>query len=727
MITAAAVIVPTAIFAWGPDRPTYTIENPADHITFNSITNNPNIGDERNFVGIREVGSTNVWYDTMNVQPGKEYYVRMYVHNNAASSLNLVATNVRAQFILPTNTAKSIEVNGILTADNATPNKIWDQATFISGQDFNLAYVSGSLKYENNVFGSAGTALPESIFTSTGALLGYDKLDGRIPGCFQYAGYVTFIVKPQFAAQPDMEIAKTVRKSNTKEWNKSVKVNPGDTVDYQIYFKNTGQVRMNNVMVKDTLPAGVTYVAGSTYVVNSSNPGGIQVGDGITTTGINIGEYAPGANAYIKFTARVAGNDNLPECGSNTLRNTVRVEGDYGYKDDTADVTVDKTCVSKKPSYDLGKKVDKSTAKPGETIKYTLTFKNTGEIDLTNIVIKDQLPSGINWTNVDINVTNGSGISDKDKLFTTGVKVAQVNVGGTVVIKITAKVANDAVEAKECGENKKTFVNKSSAVTNEKQTEDRTDNNEASTVVTVNKDCTYSYDLIKTGPKTAKPGETVTYTLTFKNTGNQALTNVVVKDMLPSGVTYIAGSTTVDGAKTADGVTTSNGLNIGTVAAGKTVVIKFQAKMPGKDALACGDNKFVNKSSAVTKEKQTEDRTDNNEATTNVNKDCPPVKEKCKVPGKEHLDKDDPACKPDEKPKCDIPGKEHLDKNDPNCVIVTNVTPPPAEPPSKGYTPEYIVATGPVQTIAGIIAAGALTFGGVAYLRSRRALKNSML
>src|SRR5664280_2316069 len=62
-IVAAVVIVPSALFAWGPIRDTFTMEHPADHITFNSITNNPNIGDERNFVGIRESGTANQWSD----------------------------------------------------------------------------------------------------------------------------------------------------------------------------------------------------------------------------------------------------------------------------------------------------------------------------------------------------------------------------------------------------------------------------------------------------------------------------------------------------------------------------------------------------------------------------------------------------------------------------------------------------------------------------------------
>ena len=345
---AAAVIVPAVLFAWGPERQTYTVEKPADHVTFNSITNNPSIGDERNFVGIREAGTNNLWTDNMAVQNGKEYTVRMYVHNNAAENLNLVAENVTAKFNLPTNTAKSIQVNGFLSASNATPREVYDHATFNSTQDFNLAYQSGSLKFENNVFGPNGIALPESIFTSTGAKLGYDKLDGKIPGCFKYDGYVTFKVKAQVAETANFTVDKQVRKAGTTGWNKSIDAKAGDKLEYLVTYKNVGQAPQDGVTMKDTLPAGITYNPGTTHVANTTNPNGLKVSDNIVAaSGLNIGNYAAGANAYVKFEATVAANDKLPACGANTLTNKVRAETQYGWKESTADVKVNKTCVEK--------------------------------------------------------------------------------------------------------------------------------------------------------------------------------------------------------------------------------------------------------------------------------------------------------------------------------------------------------------------------------------------
>ena len=353
----AAVVAPVAVMAWGPARPSFTIEKPADYITFNSITNNPVIGgDEKDFVGIREVGSNANWTNNMKVQNGKEYYVRIYVHNNAASNLNLVAENVVAKLNVPTTTAKTVTVQGQVSASNAKPNTVWDEATFSSDNDFNLAYVAGSALFENNGMGT--TKLPDSIVNNTGATLGYSKLDGKIPGCFQYAGYVTVKVKAQ-VNQPqektDIDLAKTVRNKTNgeKTWTETVSAKGGDTVQFQIHAKNTGSAGIQNLVIRDILPKGLNYVAGSTKLYNTSNPKGLKVSDNVTqNSGINIGSYQPNGDAYVRFDATVSAENSLPVCGENTLTNIAQASDQKIVKNDTASVKVTKKCETpKNPVY----------------------------------------------------------------------------------------------------------------------------------------------------------------------------------------------------------------------------------------------------------------------------------------------------------------------------------------------------------------------------------------
>lgn len=336
----AAIIIPAALSAWGPSRDTYTIDEPAKDVVFNSITDNPNYGDERNFVTIKPVENKNdeKWTDELKVTNGAEYYVRMYVHNNAAANLNLVAHDVTAKFNIPDYNAKRIQIDGYLSASNAQPEQVWDQAVFTSDNLFNISYVSGSAKYTNNA-NTSGFTLSNKIAT-TGTELGYESLDGDIPGCMQYTGIVTFKVKATSVA-PTLE--KTVRISGAtdKTFKETVAVNPGDKVDYQIHFKNTTGETASNVVIKDVLPAGITYVSGTSYLLNSA--GTKQIADGVTAGGAIIGSYDEDGDAYIKFTAVVAANNALATCGTNTLVNTASATTEIATATDTATVTVTKT------------------------------------------------------------------------------------------------------------------------------------------------------------------------------------------------------------------------------------------------------------------------------------------------------------------------------------------------------------------------------------------------
>ena len=345
-IAATIVGISGTALAYGPARPTYTIEKPASHITFNSITNNGAHGDERNFVQAKDATITTDggWKDDLTVEPGKEYLIRMYVHNNASANLNLVAQNTRVMANVPTTTGNSVQIDGFVSANNANPQKVWDDVVLRSDKKFNIAYVQGSARYYNNVNPSTGFQLADSIVTNAGAQVGYRAMDGNVPGCYEYSGIATFKVKIQGEASPNFTVKKDVRLHGTSAWAKNITAKPGEKVDYRIGYDNTGQTQQNNVVIKDQLPAGVSYVAGSTTVKNASNPNSTKVNDTITTTqGLNIGNYAPRSNAFAYFTATLPNGDKL-RCGQNVFNNIATVQTENGGKSDNAAVTVNVEC-----------------------------------------------------------------------------------------------------------------------------------------------------------------------------------------------------------------------------------------------------------------------------------------------------------------------------------------------------------------------------------------------
>src|SRR5664279_3336752 len=99
LLTLGAVIALTAIALVpaitkagpGPDRPTKAYSDGVagfDHVTFNSFTGVPGIGDERNFFNGKYADSSAYTDPLPQVKDGDVLTLEVYVHNGADPSLN---------------------------------------------------------------------------------------------------------------------------------------------------------------------------------------------------------------------------------------------------------------------------------------------------------------------------------------------------------------------------------------------------------------------------------------------------------------------------------------------------------------------------------------------------------------------------------------------------------------------------------------------------------------
>lgn len=350
IILAGIAITPINVLAWGDNeggRDEYTIaeinriyengEWPKDKIVFNSISDSV-IGHEFNFVAARECiiqddGRANplpegeYWNgNDIDVEDGKTYIIRLYVHNNnpygTSNNGAGVAENVKVSFNIPSVSSKQVTVHGFILSSNATPSEYFDYINFNSEIPFHLEYIYGSALLENNSIGVGGLTLSDDIVQakSGGILIGYDALDGRIPGCFQYAGYVTIQVKVVF--DYDYVIENEVRLSDSKDktWHKAVEAKVGDKVEFLIGYYNTSGFTQTDVAIRDYLPNNLKYIEGSTKLRNSNHPDGVTMNsNALTDGGIKIGSYGSGANAYVMFTAKVV-DKNLSD-GTDSLVN----------------------------------------------------------------------------------------------------------------------------------------------------------------------------------------------------------------------------------------------------------------------------------------------------------------------------------------------------------------------------------------------------------------------
>lgn len=193
---------------WGDNsggRTSYTLDEINegkinDQIIFNTISDSV-IGDEKNFVAAREntkklPGETYDWKGNLiNVEIGKEYLVRIYGHNNSPKGYDRIAEDVAIQFQIPGESGRSIAVHGLIFSSNAVPSLYWDGVVFTCETPFRLEYVQGSAKIRNNGIGSESSALLSDSIVNNWVTIGYNELNGRIPGCYQYAFYASIRVK----------------------------------------------------------------------------------------------------------------------------------------------------------------------------------------------------------------------------------------------------------------------------------------------------------------------------------------------------------------------------------------------------------------------------------------------------------------------------------------------------------------------------------------------------
>ena len=351
LLSTSAISTPAS--AWGDSnqgRRVYTLEEInsgilGNKIVLNSIKDGP-FGDERNFTAAREASAKTWEADQIVAEDGKTYIVSLYVHNNNPGADDAKAKDVTTTVGIKNTSDSTVEVNGIVSASNADPVKYWDNVVFKSKDNakFHLEFISGSALLENNYIGKNGGVKLSDDIVSKGVKIGTYSLNGEVSGCYKYDNYVSVKVKAVYDKEPvtkDFTVDKVVRIAGTSEWKESVDAKVGDTVEFQITYKNTSNATQKGVVLKDALPANLEYVKGSTKVYNAAHQSGLTYEDSIAT-GIDLGAYTAGSNAIIRFKAVV--KDNSMNCGANTMKNIAQVFVDGAVKNDDASVNTTKTC-----------------------------------------------------------------------------------------------------------------------------------------------------------------------------------------------------------------------------------------------------------------------------------------------------------------------------------------------------------------------------------------------
>ncbi|MDN3067863.1 isopeptide-forming domain-containing fimbrial protein [Enterococcus faecalis] len=348
--------------------------------------------------------------------------------------------------------------------------------------------------------------------------------------------------EPEVPITPEEPITPQVKEGKltaTKTVN-NAKPKLGEEIEYTISFRNTIENGvLNKVVITDQLPKGLTYVKDSlTSVGDEPKPTSLKEANGTITA-----EY-PSITDTKERSIRFKVIVNEEAKAGATILNKAKVDDTVNPPEEPeVPITPEEpiTPRTKEGKLTATKTVNNAKPKLGETIEYTISFRNTVENGVLNkVVITDQLPKGLTYVKDSL-----TSVGDEPK--PTSLKEAN----GT----ITAEYPS-ITDTKERSIHFKVIVNEKAkageTILNKAKVDDTVNPPEEPKVpITPEEPIT---PRIKEGKLTAtktvnnakpKLGETIEYTISFRNTvENGVLNKVVITDQLPKGLTYVKDSLT---------------------------------------------------------------------------------------------------------------------------------------------------------------------------------------
>jgi uncharacterized repeat protein (TIGR01451 family) len=363
-----------------------------------------------------------------------------------------------------------------------------------------------------------------------------------------------------------LSIVKDVRNLTTNSgFANSATVTTGQTVEYQIRVTNTGTVPAQNVVITDSTPSGANRT-GSTSVSLSSTG---DIASGVTLAS----PLAPNQSVTITFQATITAT------GPTTITNTATARANNASQvSDTAQVIISQPQPNN-TTLSIVKQVrnvtqntglsDFVSARNNDVMQYQIQVTNTGSVPANNVVITDTNPGGLStFTNQSVSVGSSGTI-------TSGISLSQsLAVGQSITITYQATVTRTTAG---------TITNTATASASNAPTVSDTaqvnvvDAQRATLSLqkTVRNSSSGNFTFGKTVD--ANNGETVEFRLAVSNIGSVSAQQLVVSDVIPSGLSFQSGSVTSDRGTVNDNLNSSNGVTLGDLAAGNTVTIFFRA------------------------------------------------------------------------------------------------------------------------------------------------------
>jgi uncharacterized repeat protein (TIGR01451 family) len=159
-------------------------------------------------------------------------------------------------------------------------------------------------------------------------------------------------------------------------------VAPGATVVYALNYQNTGNIGLTGILINEIVPANTTFNAASSsgsWSCANGSPAG-------TACSLTIGSLAGGASGLANFAVKL---NRVVPAGTTQIANNATIAASDG----TTDSDNDTTPVTTTPALSLTKSDGGVSVVPGGGVSYILTYQNSGNVDLTGVVIDETVPA----------------------------------------------------------------------------------------------------------------------------------------------------------------------------------------------------------------------------------------------------------------------------------------------------------------------------------------------
>lgn len=288
----------------------------------------------------------------------------------------------------------------------------------------------------------------------------------------------------------------------------------GTTVIFTVTATNKGPDPATQLVIHDALPAGLTYISNTPSGSTTYNP---------TTGDWTIGGLANGAAVTLDITARVVGSGSI----GNTAAVTSLLQRDPVHTNDQDTATID---VPPAADLSLTKTVDVGVPDLGTNVTFTVIVTNHGPNGTAGVHVGDLLPAGLTY----VSGTHSAGAYDS----TTGDwDVGDMGVGAVETLTIKATVAAEGPITNTAEVTASSLFDPNSTPGNHAPGE-----NDQSSAVLNSRGVADLAVAKSVSPASVRKGDQVAYTIVVTNHGPDGATGVIVRDQLPSGVTYLSSS-----------------------------------------------------------------------------------------------------------------------------------------------------------------------------------------